>query len=179
MNNYKQHTTRLQQLNSILTDSMLERFLYCIRHDVCCCGTRMRDAFGLEMDVLTKAQLMEDFISHVVQWVRDVGELDVPITMAAGVALEALLNNAELYLIRNWLRDLYLSSSDVITFHHYDNVNRMDAVLIGAAVFAWCRGCVVERNDRENGKDFWRGGLGRFLCRGLGVAAHGLMGGRR
>ena len=91
-----------------------------------------QDARGQELDPLSKAQLVEQLVPRVVQWAREVGELSVPITIAAWSIPDDdhwLMQNAELYLARDRLRSMYLSVSDVISFHNYDNATRIAEIV--------------------------------------------------
>lgn len=93
-----------------------------------------RDARGQEMDPLRKAQCIERLLPRLLDWVRSVGNITVPVTLAAWDVLDpvsdpVLAHDAELYLLRDRLRHFYLSASDVITFHNYDNVTYLMHVL--------------------------------------------------
>ena len=91
-----------------------------------------QDARGQELDALQKALSVERLIPRVLQWAREVGELAVPLTIAMWSIPEDehwMFSNADLFLARDRLRGLYLSSSDVISFHNYANATRLMSIV--------------------------------------------------
>jgi len=93
------------------------------------------DAFGTEMEGYEKAQIMQRLIPKVVQWVRggaagdETTTMAVPLTIPAWTVATVDDCTATYAGLQSQLRTLYLESSDVITFHNYDNVATLQQVL--------------------------------------------------
>ena len=87
------------------------------------------DAKNKEMHPLTKADIIRDLIPNLFQWAREVGPIQVPVTIAAWTTIDDPDDRLEASMLQYQLRKYYLQESDILTFHHYQSPNDLLKVL--------------------------------------------------